>query len=567
MKRVQPDIGQLLLSSHMQTRKFVNEFSRDWGKKYVNGVEVFQRRNTVYPMSANMEAMTKRTFKNYRAIKDLDTKNIKKYFLYLNPSNEIPSDSLDSSFVEGNIARRFNTGDRDGAELTFSIVPKGKSGRLDFNNMDSSGRILNKIGLMAEIKNNFERIWTNYGVNSHHNDNSNKNLLAKYILRSLEVPSTVIDVQRRVTSVTETLVLPSLLVTVKVPDYIFTSDTDIVGQVAATVTQNPNNLSNYNDKATSLFLRGAGGEDDVNSNTDNLPIFPVTSGAWLVVPDTPENKHYLKTSFIDDSNIRMEDKLQTITTALSLEYEREPRDFWESFIAAVIILGVVVGAVVLSPVTGGSSLKVAATALMYISLAVSVLSLAATEMGYLDAAYTFNAFNQGIAPLVTVASYVLLYETLASPTSTLGAKALAATTPTAQVLANLDVITDEEALYITAASSVTTLATNYESISKLAFSSKLGNTVLGLKQGLNLAELRKYTDSHNRRMSNVSELEEQMVVDNPIMKSILLTPIDLKADWSMYAGTYDRPYEPWSTPYHAGNTQANTVNAFWFSKD
>lgn len=57
--------------------------------------------------------------------------------------------------------------------------------------------------------------------------------------------------------------------------------------------------------------------------------------------------------------------------------------------------------------------------------------------------------------------------------------------------------------------------------------------------------------------------EELERVDHNLLKSISFHGENLKADWSIYANIYDRPYEWWATPYHLGNIQANTVDGTW----
>jgi hypothetical protein len=76
-------------------------------------------------------------------------------------------------------------------------------------------------------------------------------------------------------------------------------------------------------------------------------------------------------------------------------------------------------------------------------------------------------------------------------------------------------------------------------------------------------DLEKKIKREEAKAAEYKELLESSQIDHLAMAMAKYEFDPLKRIYSTYDGLFDRPYEWYATPYHTGNIQRTTVEAFW----
>jgi hypothetical protein len=266
----------------------------------------------------------------------------------------------------------------------------------------------------------------------------------------------------------------------------------------------------------------------------------------------------LRTDFLKAPGIRRKKKLAYLMEVLDGDYVEKKQSRWEQFIVAVVVIAIVVvavyfagpaGAKITSPLVAAAA--VVSTAAFYISIAAYVLN----EMGYYHASIGLQNFLQAAAPLIEIAGYIMVVYGIYRIATYGMQESLKAAGKDAATMSATEL----------AKASMEMAWENIKNPTNLGVSNlmKVSGMIVNAYAYWDSKDLEKKIKREEAKAAEYKELLESSQIDHLAMAMAKYEFDPLKRIYSTYDGLFDRPYEWYATPYHTGNIQRTTVEAFW----
>lgn len=569
MKRCHPDIQGVLTQKYVTELSFLRRFKRYWGTTVIAGEEVFVERKQYFPASA-MDESTKKLAKLLRISSSLQgpMEGIKSAWLYLNIDNDPEAGVITSGVTNSSNMNTAIQGMTKGSVLISSKVRS--KGHYDIAPITTP--VSDQAGLIAEIEANYQSYWDNgYAIFSSSTD-SYEAIFLMYLLRSTDVPYTITKVEQLTVPVSypprqdaETIKVdaqPAWKVTFEVTNPVVTESTDIIQMLAEDlagtsdltavlqVKQHMQMAFDVNDSAFAAYAR----------------TYEYNSPKWLKVG----SKYYLKASALTDQSTSMQERSSFLMKCVDTGYRKKKLKWYEVLLIVIIIIvslyfgniaGVKAGATMAS--AAWAAVVTVSVTITLAALYIGIIAYALGAAGLTRMSMAMGEFLKTVEPLVRVASVVSFVAALASVwKEALKKAAKSAATSAATEVSVIEIAKITTRTLIEQVTGVTSLANV-----QFADAVKMMDFVIGAYTSDQTKQMERMIKNYRKELSDIYAADEQNKTSD-ILKDFALTYPDLLAqDESVYANIYDRPYEWWSTPYHIGCIQANTVNALWLSKD
>lgn len=631
MKKANPDLHQIATTQYLQKLSYLRKFIKYWGTTTVNGREVLVNTNYHYPTWTRRDTFERwaKLLGIWGSFKDPKMEGVENAWVFLN-EEKADTAAFTDSLIASNLDAVMGAVEGD-LEVSVMIGPKVVGGtlgkKLTLSKLNISTPLTDQEGIMAELLQEIDYLWDNCVISSGTPSDVYKDILARYLLKSSDVPyemievtSAMVEAKVPVTEVTyedgegfsrTTTYVPRYYqgykVRLKVPQFNFSETTDMVLAINADV-QNTNSIFGSGSPLNRIvtqqavnLLQSRAQDSTVglaNSlyTTSSVPVDP------LVWETSVDGSRYLRVDFLLNKEIPLQERIEFLNSLIDSDYREESND--GGLFGFLLAIAVFVVAVLLTPVTGGASLYVAlsagtattlmvASAITFGALVLAVTTVALYAAGAVELANSFAKFSKAIEPLVMIATIVTLVNIVTNTVKKLaeeGSKATAKALVTEQLKdagvdiakelademgkALFDGMVDEVALELVTDqfnsmvwAGVKDRFTNLftSKLTDITFDQamKITNFVFEKVQSNELAQL-KDGIADARRELEAQQKEEVQV--NSLLMDInrgLYTP--LATSQSMYASVYDKPYEWWATKYHTGNIQANSVSAMWLA--
>lgn len=571
MKRPQPDLKEKILSEFISKKGKLARFKRLWGTTMLNGEEVFVYGRAEHRIDKDRTKATDdllRWLGAYNEVKNARWKGVERAWLYLNYNKDgLPNFSKE--ILSNNLTKAV----QDSPKVWLTIGPKIKYSGLGNYGAPAEAPPLNPVldednynvadidAFITEVRGVYDTLWDNDYLLKGTGEDRYKNLLAKYLLRKnqTDVLFTPIKAYKTVKSMSiayhyrkynyNTEEYETVVIHKAEPLDVFVIEFD----VDASSIDIEDSLVQYilEDGASGVYSTIYNNKDTGNTllsgffDDDYEPVgITYNSDLWVL----ESNGVYLKTSAIGpDSPLSLDSQIALVFGCIDQDYEEEEAEWWEK----IVVIVVVIIAIVLSPWSGGTSLYAVSvaitTAVVYVSIALTLLAMIANEMGNYSLGSAASKLNKQIAPLVQIASLYLVITGL----YTQGQNIYSAGGGTASGMAQ----------------EVVDMAIN--AVTDMSFNSavRITNMVVNKLQQMDMDDLQRKIKREESRIAEYAETKEQAETRHLWMEMIKSEPNLTAKDNSIYAQLYDRPYEWWSSDYHTGNIQNTTVSALWTKPD
>lgn len=599
MKRPQPDIGDILKAQFLNNLGSSRKFRRLWGTTTINGVEVLNRRQYYYPDSAK-SADYEKLFKFlglYNQVEEGDYQGVDYVWLYLNKNKgsdftEIVTNYDD--FVADNLNELWGTVSNGGSgyTLTTDIVIEGIIS--DTNSaLDGTTSLLDpswtEAVLIQTITDNYDTLWdtchiSQQGVGVVHKGfttDPNTNVvspieeilspedpwvsaLARNALRSTGV-ATITGVEIGLSSNLSKNIQHTYVITVEIPYVVFDTlhstvlftaeDIEIDYPPTTTLTK----LSYPNGYFTKQEILAMDSRDLEELNAFSQRNYTL----WEDIAEEVDSAfasawyqhggvYYLKADIFTNPKaygITYKNLFSYIVKLIDTGHKKTPVPWWKKLLAAFIFII----SIIFAPVTGGWSLNATnfALALVFANTVMIILSLVFSALGMHEMVSAFAEVMKFVEPLVIMASIFLAVSNLVNMLS----KALETGVDKAiqEVVENAIKDFVEEIV-----EGATDVLSGKITSAALKFLDKMAQLVM-LPQRLRLSELK------NRNVdlqAEYDELLEEISRESDILAGFMrIYARPATADWSMYAATFDFPYERGGGTLSIGNIQRTTKQA------
>lgn len=203
----------------------------------------------------------------------------------------------------------------------------------------------------------------------------------------------------------------------------------------------------------------------------------------------------------------------------------------------------------------------AATYVIITAMVLTVIMLAAAIGGHIELASAIGKFLDKVDPLVKISNIILIIFGIgkiisaAKQAATEAAKQAAMEAGREVAQASLKDIAIEAVKLVIEKISLTSSFSNIT----LEQTVRYVNMVFNVYSDYYLKDLQKDINSLERQAAEYEELKEETQIDHIMLALTKKRPQPIDDDMSVYAELYDKPYEPYSTLYHTGNIQRNSI--------
>lgn len=602
MKRPQPDLNKTIVDSFIAKTGANRKLSRLWGTTFVNGVEVLHGRRHYHKAAARPDNHEKlfKFLKVWNDVKDYSGDGIKSAWFTLNKSNGPEDRSISKSFITDNLNRMWwDTNDGvmpEGLTLTTTVVISE-----GFNSTDSVSNIdwsLSKADMAQFVLTNYEELWqdkkivqegvgvinkgtvldTELNVEVADEDDLSPDdpwlsILSRYALRDSGVACTIKDVEVGIGIVNST-VRNTIVITLEIPYMSFSNSNSIISRIADDLssTNFPVNrrrsggafgklsgrLDGFSSVNEHLTQRAAKSTtyyetvDDVDAETvsrsylqweNSLVEVSIYDNFWIEDGGT----WYLKAEVIDDpkkydtTHIKLN---AYIFSLLDTGYKKKKVPVWKKIVAVIIFIVAVVVAFIDYTGTASNVLFKLAYVILVGAMVVALVTALLSAIGMQEWAMAFAWVSKEIEPLVTVASIIMVVDYLSTAADHIAEQGL-----------KQFAMTMAEDMFVTglkdiAAGSITTASIN------------VINKAVSVYANVQIGKLEKLSDRNKDLKAEYEKLAEESMMDSDVMKGYMnIYARPATADWSIYASTYDLPYERGGGALSMGNIQRTTKQA------
>lgn len=579
MKAIHQQLESLVLGNFIEKKTAIRKFLYYWGTTVINGEEVLIPSHEVYPnRSADVNKLLK-YLGSYDQIVHEKFKGVEKYWLYITHKNILGTYNVSvlAQQLLVDIGESFTCEVIIGPEAHYNAYGAQKVTSIPrLPGVATNWSIVDKNLLISALKTQFSSMYYKESSTVFTKGTSGVNRLAAVyglllgtsgiVIEDVSIKPMAVPVLRTVKStsydatdgsytpssytVMEYSTQRSYVLSVKVPN-IPLGDCEAIADAVVKDTKRPG-FVNKSSKSLVVMLSGIAG------SAEGVP----NPALWMPNPNaslsTEQPPYLFKVSAFSSPVLPDADKVELIGKLVDSDYEEKPVDPWVSF--AVFVVFVVAAAITI--VTGGAGSGALAAATAFASavlagaVAVAIVAAIAKSTGNYEVASAAGKFNKSIAPLVNLASIVLLITGIGRLISQ-GIKQ-AALEVGKQGLTRVTIEAVKQAVTIVVKS-----ATNL-SVQNIM---KLVNFVVTYYEQQDMNKIRDQIKDEKAKYQELKEMQEQAETDHILLRSIITNEQLISKDQAMYAATYDRPYEWWSTPYHTGNMQRTTVDGMWTKRE
>lgn len=599
MKHPQPDIGDILKASFINDMGSARKFKRLWGTTTVDGIEVLCKRQYYYPSnarSANFEKLF-RMLGAYNDVVDADPKGISSAWIYLNKGKGGSLPNNYRHYVADNL-RTLWWDDADGPmpenlTLTTSIVIEAQISTTGVTTTPRLNTSWPKERLIAAIIDNYDTLWDTCVITQHGVGVINKGsfvndvtkvetpdeddlsandpwlaAIARNAPRSVGVPFTIKDVSIGHATAENGTIYNTYVLDIEIP-YISISNTSPIVQAIADsllldhTTPGKTVLSNNNDYWTYkeiVAMDSSDLEDDPAIITRPYRLWedeveqhdPRFSSIWY--------GDYVKADVFDNPRaygVSYRELYGYILKCIDSGYRKKKVPWWKKVIAVVIV---VVSVVLLQPQVG------IAAAIVLTAMIVSLITLAFATAGSYEWATAFAEVNKAIEPLVIVASIYLIVTGMmnAYKSAQAAAEAAAAEAGAAATEVTISDVVQEYVKTIVTdfLDNLMTGATDLMAGDVTAASMQFMSKLVSLYTYPQKLKLESINDRNKDLQAEYDKLTNELNQENDALLGFArVYAKPATADWSMYAATFDHPYERGGGPLALGNIQRTTKQA------
>lgn len=617
MKRLLVDLYAKRLTKWAELTRFKNQFKKYWGTTTVNGIEVFNYSQGIKYLPEEKENWLDednrlkllRMLGVYSDLKTQDWKGVEDAWLYLNPTKggftkesektnlRIALDDAIGTTLKGtiNIAGYVESEyDSDGGTSYTISNPMNtvKNVQFDLTAIEEAypgftakyqeGGYDEKEMLYAKCVLAYADLWNTCKISATYDqsgeepdsmDNKFKEILLMYLMFSEDVDYTITKVSTYYTTEQvqtqskqsntananyRTFIVPTISIDVTIdPTQIVPLGLDIVDLIYADILGA--NANNINETLVAQKLDSMYDVGELDAEDEFSQFWLRHDGRWYLRVDAIEGD-MLKA---DGSKFSLKERVEYLQSTIDQDYRKKKASTWKKVLVIVIVvIAVVIAVVSLGSGAGFSAyLIAAATALVYTSLVIALLSYAAAKWGDEDTAMALGEANSTIAPAVKIAGIILLINGLANLSEAAQQAAEDAAVEEAKNAATEEltqVAIDEikKQAQATAMDYMKTyLTSNWMSIT---------NTALTKVYEHKLGEQQDQIDKMKTELTKQEEAKETNLLRDYGKDYIKMYAELIQQDQAQYAYT-EVPYIPMRGPYHTGN-MLPPFNAFWFSK-
>lgn len=591
MKRVNPDLENIVTARYINMLGKLRRFRRIWGTVDVDGIKCFRPRNYYYPHVGEHEEKVLE-FLKMKKVKKSDMTGIKAAWVYLNPRSfgstiiEVSPSKLQTNLYraalrslhiakpeENEIELSVIIYSKDRTSPAYSFIPDAtpvSDVKLAFSNYWAT-----KLSMDYVATDPYVQLLTLAVLLYGDTDNISIGNMYDYrtvlpgigFARTATLGATQIRFRYKFTGRDDFYQLISPLLT----EYDNANDTRLKSLIdTAAIFREPDEWDDLDDSEEyipndldGLWEADTVSDDDIDhDSTSNLRYVPMgvdMSEHWY--------RGALKASFIDDKSIPLKTRVKLLYGAVDSDRKKKKKSAWEKIVAVVLIIVIIVAAVF----TAGASLaafatvwgavvtisSIVAAAALYLSIATMALNL----LGLQNVASSMGQFMKSMEPLITIAAVITIVGSFKIAIQK-GVQAAATGTGKATTAQIAKSVTSE--IVKTAVNQFTGFSVE----GGLNFSNTMKGLELGhgLYQKNQMKDLQRQIDNERKELAKLQEADERSKMTDIAKDLATASPNLLAMDQSIYAELYDRPYEWWSTPYHTGCIQANTVNALWLTR-
>ena len=617
MKRISPKLEDLLKSEFVESTKAYNTFKRKWGTTTIGGVEVFLPRLTYLPMvcteMATREVYDSETDETYtedycasydypeytrpfiewaklRGKLTKESKGLRSAFLFLNPFKSSDNIAWDKSGINTNVTRSVG----EGFSGTITIGAKGVYTQGDRNTDVTLVRppIDESLGIANEVVSKYHDMRADGHPIITNDPDLYRSVVLMYLLESGSSKYTITGARKVVSTFSysipktrtsynsegyaeyETYYVKQskrsdayeISVTVE-EGFSFTNallDT-IVSDINAGKTSSNPNLAEINKLITRNPEEYTVDSEESSYTTTSVGSLGAMAQYWVKVENYPGDGlegipylYALRTDFLKAPGIKRKKKLAYLMEVLDGDYVEKKLGRFEQFIVTIIVIVIVVvaiklagpaGAKITSPLVAAAA--VVSTAAFYVSIAAYVLN----EIGYYHASIGLQNFLQAAAPLIEIAGYIMVVYGIYRIATYGMQESLKAAGKDAATMSATEL----------AKASMEMAWENIKNPTNLGVSNlmKVSGMIVNAYAYWDSKDLEKKIKREEAKAAEYKELLESSQIDHLAMAMAKYEFDPLKRIYSTYDGLFDRPYEWYATPYHTGNIQRTTVEAFW----
>jgi hypothetical protein len=572
MKKSLVDVKGRQLSRYKSKVDYINKFIHKWGKTVVNGEEVLNERNYIYPMEDQAEEFL-RWSGGLESVRHQSWKGIKKAWLYINPSKD---QELKEELVAANITLAA-TRAPDDFQFRVGIPLESETGRLILAASESfrlHGNIDRyKKELKAELCNRKDEIYDKFTPRTKYPD-ACVDALAKTVLLygeyDIATISTGIDQVSRIGTDWNDDTY-SYTVNVSILSITFTSvfnDYDEKHPVVKAILEHKQDIKPLYPEEGAEDGTYGGLSFNYNTPTPTIPSIWVRSNYHYYLKTS-----FLRTGIVPDTGayIKLSDRIELLSAKGFVDsgYEEKSCDFWCSITIVVIIIIAAVASYYAGPEAGVSIMAIA-KAIIVFALVLTVAAAVLEGTGDVVAARGISRLNKSIAPIVQIAGLVLVVtcmmdwaDSIENVASNMADDADMATLESSSQFEGMSTWTSGSTVAERTASSAV------DDVKALAGDSfdlnwengvKWVSQVADMIQKNELAKLKKEIKSKQDKLAELQQAKEDNAGGNPAMDYQINYANVMLLDWSGYS-IFERPYSGYQPKYGGGNVQRTEVGA------
>ena len=586
-------------------------------------VEVLKDRQYYYPAGSRSGSFLKlfTSLGMYDDVNNANPQGIDSAWIYLNKNNasalpESPGvDEVDlKDFITYNLNQLWwdnNDGPKPtNLTLTTSIVIEAVITTDDYG-VSTSPILINSGNLVNDITTNYENLWNTCHISQQGVGIINKgsitdpvtkvvtpdeddltpndpwlNIIARYALRTGGIPCTVKRVEIGLGRNEINRYYRTYVADIEIPEFTFTNTDTIVQLIANDIntvykTKLKSKFTYPNGYYTKQIAR-AMSTVDIESDValyarpyrlwedDAYDLNPIHNGLWVASTTSsiffPVTKYYLRADVLDNPTsygMTYKELYSYILSTIDSGYQKKKVKWYKKLLAVIVF--VVVFAITYDPATSGWAAATSmATAVVVASVAISLLGMLASSMGMEDWALAFAEVSRTMEPLVTIAQIILILDFFSNMWDR------AASTAADQASVNMVEATVADTVGVLAENVVDSLINQITSV----FSNVTAGTITTstaikyvgyiikaytLPQQIKLKELQERNKDLQAEYEKMAE--EGARETDPIRMYMNSYYRPATADWSLYASTFDRPYERGGGTLAMGNIQRTTKQA------
>lgn len=575
MKNLYPNITDILTAKFISEIAQIRKLKRYWGTEMHNGVEVFTKEKTFYP---SMNESTEKLAKYIGAYKDLtaDQKGIDRAWLKLDINKAADTVvSISSTTLEDNLNKALAMKESSTVKVTIGARPSNSIEGYELQPNYIPDDETDPTVLVDLFESTFIKHWLDgFSITTDSEDP----YLSALVMCALRKDPSIVEVKKVLRTVEfvrypeaidgkidEIYTTKSYSASVDILIEDINSNPAIAGMLQHVFTEDLITskviTSEIRNAAAELGYTGA----NYAHNDHWIHEFGLTGPKQTGTI----GKYYLKADFFETTSLKRKDAIKYFMSVIGSGYKKKKKKWYETLLVVVVIgisffvAGPAGAAAAFSITTPALAAAVYfSTVLVMASLYISLAAYAFSKLGMLNVTTALGQFLRTINPLTKVAGVILTFAAVYTAIQQALKKAATEAVKQGAAKSALDSVIKLAKVAIEKVTGVTTLSNM-----QLSHMTKMVQFTFNIYKDWEMRNLEKELKNYRNELAELQEAEEQFRTSDIAKDLMAIYPNPLSIDESVYAERYDRPYEWWSTTYHTGGMQANSVNALWLTRD